>query len=70
MREQRIDVPLEDPHNPMIEVEQQCHMLMPEGKVPRLNRDIWERLVDAHGGNSTAARIKMDQLLKRKQTAC
>jgi hypothetical protein len=37
-----------------------------ERKVPRLNRDIWERLVDGHGGNSAAAKIKMDQLLKKE----
>jgi hypothetical protein len=67
LREQRVDVPLEDPHDPMIEIEEQRHKPMPpERKVPRLNRDIWERLVDGHGGNSAAARIKMDQLLKKE----
>jgi hypothetical protein len=67
LREQRVDIPLEDPHDPMIEVEEQRHKPMPpERKVPRLNRDIWERLVDGYGGNSAAAKIKMDQLLKKE----
>jgi hypothetical protein len=67
MREQRVDVPLEDPHNPMIEVEEQRHKPMPlERKLPRLNRDIWERLVDGHGGNAAAAKTTMDRLLKRE----
>jgi hypothetical protein len=67
MREQRVDVPLEDPHNPMIEVEEQRHKPMPlERKLPRLNRDIWERLVDGHGGNADAAKMTMDRLLKRE----
>jgi hypothetical protein len=49
----------------MIEVEEQRYKPMPpERKVPRVNRDIWERLVDGHGGNALAAKIKMDRLLK------
>jgi hypothetical protein len=67
LREQRVDVALEDPHDPMIEVEEQGHKPVPsELKVPRVNRDIWERLVDGHGGNSAAARTTMDQLLKKE----
>jgi hypothetical protein len=67
LREQQVDVPLEDPHDPMIEVEEQRHKpMLSELKVPRLNRDIWERLVDGHSGDSAAAKIKMDQLLKKE----
>jgi hypothetical protein len=40
--------------------------MLSELKVPRLNRDIWERLVDGHSGDSAAAKIKMDQLLKKE----
>jgi hypothetical protein len=35
-------------------------------KVPRLNRDIWERLLDAHGGDANKAKTALDRLVKRE----
>jgi hypothetical protein len=67
VRERRVDVPLEDPHDPMIEVEEQRRKPMPaERKLPRPNRDIWERLVEGHGGNAAAAKTTMDRLLEKE----
>jgi len=68
MRKHRIDVPLEDPHDPMKKVEEQKYREQPKtkGKVPILNRDIWEDLVDVHGGDPVAARTTMDRSLRRE----
>jgi hypothetical protein len=33
---------------------------------PRFNTDIWEKLVAAHRGNTMAAKITADRLLKRE----
>ena len=57
MRDRRIDVMLEDPQDPMIEVEaNRDNPARPKRKPPRLNPDIWDHLVDAHGGNEKAAK--------------
>ena len=38
LRQQRVDVPLEDPHDPMVEVKEQRHQpIPPERRVPRLS---------------------------------
>jgi hypothetical protein len=64
MREHRIDVRLEDPHDPMNEVQEQLkNPKQPKGKAPRPNQDIWDGLVDGHGGDVAAARTTMDRLL-------
>jgi hypothetical protein len=35
-------------------------------KVPGLNRDIWERFLDAHGGDADKAKTALDRLVKRE----
>jgi hypothetical protein len=35
-------------------------------KAPRLNRDIWERLLVAHGGDADKAKTTLDRLMKRE----
>jgi hypothetical protein len=65
MREQRADLPLRDPEDPMVEVEvQRANPAPPRLKVPRLNRDIWEHLLKAHNGDAGAAKTTLDRLLK------
>jgi hypothetical protein len=67
MRDQRIDVALEDPRDPMLEVEaQQNRPPQPKRNVPRLNPDIWDHLVDAHGGDDKAAKRTLDRLMKKE----
>jgi hypothetical protein len=67
MRDQRSDLPIDDPNDPMIEVRaQQNDAAMPQVKTPRFNRDIWEKLVVAHGSDAKAAKITADRLLKRE----
>jgi hypothetical protein len=67
LRKARADLPLQDPEDPMIEVESQREKSgsLPV-KVPRLNPDIWSHLVDAHDGNAGAARTTLDRLVKRE----
>jgi hypothetical protein len=66
MRKHRTDDPLEDPHDPMKEVEEQKYRERPKrnGEARHLNPEIWNDLVDAHGGDVRAARTKMDRWLK------
>ncbi|MEY9405526.1 hypothetical protein ABIF65_011657 [Bradyrhizobium japonicum] len=67
LREQQSDLNLQDPEDPMAEVEAKGGELRVYScKVPRLNRDIWERLVDAHGGDADKAKTTLDRLLKRE----
>jgi hypothetical protein len=67
LREQQSDLNLQDPEDPMVEVEAERRELMVHSrKVPRLNRDIWERLLDAHGGDAGKAKTTLDRLVKRE----
>ena len=69
MRDRPIDVGLEDPQDPMIEVEaQRDNLPQPRTprKPPRLNSDIWDHLVNAHDGNYQAAKEALDRLMKRE----
>jgi hypothetical protein len=64
MREHRIDVRLEDPHDPMNEVREQLkNPKQPKRKVPRPKQHIWDGLVDGHGGDVRRAQTTMDRLL-------
>jgi hypothetical protein len=67
MRKRRTDDSLEDPHDPMDEVRKQLkNPKQPKRKVPGLNRDIWDRLVEGHGGDELAAQTTRDQVLMRE----
>jgi hypothetical protein len=67
LREQQSDLNLRDPADPMAEVDAQGEESMVfSPKVPRLNRDIWKRLLDAHGGDAGKAKITLDRLVKRE----
>jgi hypothetical protein len=65
--QQQSDLNLRDPEDPMAEVEAKRGELRDHTcKVPRLNRDIWERLLDAHGGDAGKAKTTLDRLVKRE----
>jgi len=67
LREQQSDLNLRDPEDPMVEVEaQRGELMVPSPKVPRLNRDIWKRLLDAHGGDAGKTKTTLDRLVKRE----
>jgi hypothetical protein len=67
LREQQSDLNLRDPEDPMAEIEAKRGELRDHSrKVPRLNRDIWERLLDAHGGDANKAKTALDRLVKRE----
>jgi hypothetical protein len=67
LREQQSDLNVQDPEDPMAEVEAKSGELRGHlRKVPRLNRDIWERLLDAHGGDTGKAKTTLDRLVKRE----
>lgn len=67
LREQQSDLNLQDAEDPMAEIEAKRGEFRDHSrKVPRLNRDIWERLVDAHGGDADKAKTTLDRLMKRE----
>jgi hypothetical protein len=67
LREQHSDLNLRDPEDPMAELEaSQGREIAPSPKVPRLNRDIWKRLVEAHGGDAGSAKTTLDRLMVRE----
>jgi hypothetical protein len=67
LREQQSDLNLRDPEDPMAEVEaQRGELMVPSPKMPRLNRDIWKRLLDAHGGDAGKTKTTLDRLVKRE----
>lgn len=67
LREQQSDLNLQDPEDPMAEVEAQRGESMERlRKMPRLNRDIWERLLDAHGGDAGKTKTTLDRMMKRE----
>jgi hypothetical protein len=64
LRDQKINVRIDDPPDPMVEVK--LGVKRDAVKAPRLNRDIWKALVKAHHGNAAEARTTMDRLLKKE----
>jgi HEPN pEK499 p136 len=71
MRNQRVDVALKDPHDPMIEVDAQMQTpLQPRTRrkknLQHLNPEIWDHLVDAHDGDAKAAKTTLDGLVKKE----
>jgi hypothetical protein len=67
LREQQLDLNLQDPEDPMAEVEaKRGEVRGASPKVPRLNRDIWDRLLDAHRGDAGKAKATLDRLVKRE----
>jgi len=67
LREQQSDLNRQDPEDPMAEIEaKRAELRDHPRKVPRLNRDIWERFLDAHGGDGDKAKTALDRLVKRE----
>ncbi len=53
--------------DPMAELEAvQGREIASSPKVPHLNRDIWKRLVEAHGGDAGTAKTTLDRLMVRE----
>jgi hypothetical protein len=65
LREQQSNLNLSDHEDPMAEVEaQRTASKKSSSKVPRLNGDIWRRLLEAHDGNADKAKTTLDRLVK------
>jgi hypothetical protein len=61
------DLNLRDPEDPMAELEAlKGREVAPCSKVPRLNGHIWQRLIDAHGGDAGKAKTTLDRLMVRE----
>jgi hypothetical protein len=67
LRDQRDDLDLHDPEDPMIEVEASRQAAVPaRPRVPKLNGDIWIPFVVAHGGDAGAAKMRLDRWMRRE----
>jgi hypothetical protein len=67
LRHQPSDLNLHDPEDPEAEIEaQRRESMVPPTKPPKLNVDIWNRLLDAHHGDAQKAKETLDRLMKRE----
>jgi HEPN pEK499 p136 len=67
LRERQPDPHLRNPEDPMAEIEaQHQESMVPPTRPPRLNRDIWKRLLEAHNGDAGKAKTTLDRLMKRE----
>jgi hypothetical protein len=65
LRDQKAGISIDDPPDPMKEIDSPL-FAEPRTTAPRLNQHIWDALVAAHRGNTTAAKIAVDRLLKKE----